>query len=130
MQSNGHRNFLDRSLPCQKYTIKKYWLKELQNCILRIIYVCSWFFSVFSNSMLSTFSFGKLVFRLLVFNLFSVSHGFLIRYHSKIYIWSLYKCHLAVSNFVLTLSKLFFIFIKIWFSHVSKKMLPERFWVN
>ena len=109
-------------MPCQKYSIKRYCLKELQNYILRIIYVCSLFFSGLPNSVFSTFYFGKLAFCLLVFNLFSVSHEFLIRYHSNIYIHCLYKCHLAVSNFVLTLSKLFSIFVKIRFSHVNKNM--------
>ena len=127
MPSKGHRNCLDKSLPCQKYAIKRYCLKELQNYILRIIYVWSLFFSGLPNSVFSTFYFGKLVFCLLVFNLFSVSHEFLIRHHSNIYIRCFYKCHLAVSNFVPTLSKLFSIFVKIRFSHINKNMLPDRF---
>ena len=72
MPSNGHRNCLDKSMPCQKYSIKRYCLKELQNYILRIIYVCSLFFSGLPNSVFSTFYFGKLAFCLLVFNLFSI----------------------------------------------------------
>ena len=56
--SNGHRSCLDKSLPCQKYTIKRYCLQEPQNYILRIIYVCSLFFSGLSNSVFSNFYFG------------------------------------------------------------------------
>ena len=51
---------------CQKYTIKRYCLKELQNYISCIIYMFI-IFSGLSTSVFSTFYFGKLVFCLLVF---------------------------------------------------------------
>ena len=65
---------------CQKYTIKRYCLKELQNYISCIIYV----FIIFSG--LSTCAF-YLLFRetsfmlACVYNLFSVFHEFWIKYH-------------------------------------------------
>ena len=53
---------------CQKYTIKRYCLKEMQNCISCIIYVIIIFSGLSSlTSVFSTFYFWKLVFCLLVF---------------------------------------------------------------
>ena len=66
---------------CEKYTIKRYCLKELQNYISCIIYVLI-IFSVLSTSVFSTFYFGKLVFCLLVFIIcFLFFYEFLIQYH-------------------------------------------------
>ena len=75
-----------------------------------------------SNSMFSTFYFGKLVSWFLVFNLFSVFHEFFIQYHYNIYICCLYKYHLVIT--------IFHIYKNLVFTHVSKNMLPQSFWVN
>ena len=50
---------------CQKYTIKRYCLKELQNYISCIIYMFIIFWGL-PTSAFSTFYFGKLVFCLLL----------------------------------------------------------------
>ena len=101
--------------------------RDIQNYILRIIYVFSFFFFFFffpilSNFMFSTFYFGKLVSWWLAFNLFSVFHEFFIKYHYNIYICFLYKCHLVII--------IFYIYKNSVFTNVSKNMLPQNFWVN
>ena len=79
-------------------------------------------FSGLSNSMFSTFYFGKLVSWFLVFNLFSVFHEFFIQYHYNIYICCLYKCHLVIT--------IFYSYKNSVITHVSKNILPQSFWVN
>ena len=101
---------------------EEYCLKELQNYILHIIYVCSLFF--FQVSLILSFLpfFWKLVSWFLVFNLFSVFHEFFIQYHYNIYICCLYKCHLVIT--------IFYSYKNSVITHVSKNILPQSFWVN
>ena len=66
---------------CQKYTIKRYCLKELQNYISCIIYVFVIFFR-FVYFFVFYLLFWETSFLLAcVHNLFSVFHEFLIQYH-------------------------------------------------
>ena len=114
---------------CQKYTIKRYCLKELQNYISCIIYMFI-VFSGLSTSVFSTFYFGKLVFCLLVFIicfLFFMSFKFNI---IKTFMYVVYICAIWPLVILSSLYKSYFLFVKIQFLHVSKNMFPERFWEN
>ena len=126
----SNHNTLIRTLHlCQKYTIKRYCLKELQNYISCIIYMFI-IFSGLSTSVFSTFYFGKLVFCLLVFIicfLFFMSFKFNI---IKTFMYVVYICAIWPLVILFSLYKNYFLFIKIQFLHVSKNMFPERFWEN
>ena len=119
---------LDKSLPWQKYTIKRYCLKEVQNYILRIIYICSLFVWGLPNSVFSIFYFGKLVFCLLVFNLISVSHEFLIRYHYNfdIFIYVVYISIIWPSVILFSLYKNYFLYLWKFVFHTLVKAYFQR----
>ena len=110
---------------CQKYTIKRYCLKELQNYISCIIYMFI-IFSGLSTSVFSTFYFGKLVFCLLVFIicfLFFMSFKFNI---IKTFMYVVYICAIWPLVILFSLYKNYFLFIKIQFSHMLVKTCFKR----
>ena len=110
---------------CQKYTIKRYCLKELQNYISCIIYMFI-VFSGLSTSVFSTFYFGKLVFTLLVFIicfLFFMSFKFNI---IKTFMYVVYICAIWPLVILFSLYKNYFLFIKIQFSHMLVKTCFQR----
>ena len=110
---------------CQKYTIKRYCLKELQNYISCIIYMFI-IFSGLSTSVFSTFYFGKLVFCLLVFIicfLFFMSFKFNI---IKTFMYVFYICAIWPLVILFSLYKNYFLFIKIQFSHMLVKTCFQR----
>ena len=110
---------------CQKYTIKRYCLKELQNYISCIIYMFI-IFSGLSTSVFSTFYFGKLVFCLLVFIicfLFFMSFKFNI---IKTFMYVVYICAIWPLVILFSLYKNYFQLIKIQFSHMLVKTCFQR----
>ena len=110
---------------CQKYTIKIYCLKELQNHISCIIYMFI-IFSGLSTSVFSTFYFGKLVFCLLVFIicfLFFMSFKFNI---IKTFMYVVYICAIWSLVILFSLYKNYFLFIKIQFSHMLVKTFVKK----
>ena len=114
---------------CQKYTIKRYCLKKLQNYISCIIYMFI-VFSGLSTSVFSTFYFEKLVFYLLVLIicfLFFRSFKFNI---IKTFMYVVYICAFWPLVILFSLYKNYFLYIKIQFLRVTKNMFPERLWEN
>ena len=110
---------------CQKYTIKRYCLKELKNYISCIIYMFI-IFSGLSTSVFSTFYFGKLVFCLLVFIicfLFFMSFKFNI---IKTFMYVVYICAIWSLVILFSLYKNYFLFIKIQFSHMLGKTFVKK----
>ena len=110
---------------CQKYTIKRYCLKELKNYISCIIYMFI-IFSGLSTSAFSTFYFGKLVFCLLVFIicfLFFMSFKFNI---IKTFMYVVYICAIWPLVILFSLDKNYFLFVKIQFSHMLVNTCFQR----